>query len=166
MTAKHLLATLLLAACRRAQTTAPARPPPPPRLRGERPHGRLYRLFHDSDEANLRRNPISGMFRGDYRYAAHLGDYITDEYFAGERTAAESELATLHAIDRNTLDETDKLAYDVFEYQRQVDLDGLQPDMLALTAVRPLNHFSGFHTFYPSVAAGPRAGAVSHCRGL
>ena len=42
------------------------------------PSGRLHRLFHYSDEASLRRNPLSAMFRGDYRYADRLGDFFTD----------------------------------------------------------------------------------------
>ena len=58
------------------------------------------------------------------------------------------------AIDRDALDPTDRLAYDVFKYQRENDLADVQPDMLALTAVRPINHFSGFHTFYPVFASG------------
>src|SRR5256885_10076247 len=29
-----------------------------------------------------------------------------------------------------------------------------QPDLLALTEVRPLNHFFGLHTFYPTFASG------------
>ncbi|HYN46550.1 MAG TPA: DUF885 domain-containing protein, partial [Allosphingosinicella sp.] len=133
-----------------AAVPAPAAAPAP----DNSPHGRLHRLFHDSDEANLRRNPISGMFRGDYRYAAHLGDYITDEYFAAERAAAEADLAALGTIDRAALNPTDRLAYDVFKYQTENGLIDLQPDMLALTAVRPINHFSGFHTFYPVFASG------------
>ncbi|MGZ8335629.1 MAG: DUF885 domain-containing protein [Allosphingosinicella sp.] len=118
---------------------------------------RLHRLFHDSDEGNLRRNPISAMFRGDFRYADRLGDYITDEYYAAERAAAEEDLRTLATIDRASLNATDQLAFDVFKYQREDDLVDLQPDMLALTAVRPVNHFSGFHTFYPVFASGQNA---------
>ena len=95
--------------------------------------------------------------RQDMRYADRLGDYITDEYFAGERAAAEHDLAALRAIDRAKLDATDQLAYDTFEYQTKDALRGLQPDMLALTAVRPLNHFFGFHTFYPTFASGQGA---------
>ena len=34
------------------------------------------------------------------------------------------------------------------------DLRDLQPDLLALTRVRPINHFTGFHTFYPVFASG------------
>ena len=79
------------------------------------PSARLRQLFHDSDEASLRRNPISAMSRGDYRYADRLGEVLTDAYFAAERSAAEEDLAALAAIDRNALNPTDRLAYDVFK---------------------------------------------------
>jgi uncharacterized protein (DUF885 family) len=105
-------------------------------------HDRLFQLFKDSDEANLRRNPINALFRGDMRYADHLGDYITDEYYAAEKAASESDLATLHAIPRAQLNATDQLAYDVFEFTTKDTLRGYQPDLLALTRVRPLNQVS------------------------
>ncbi len=130
---------------------------PAPAAAQESPSQRLQRLFRESDEASLRRNPLQAMFRGDFRYADRLGDYITDEYFAAERAAAQQDLAALTAIDRTALNETDRLAYDVFKYQTENGLIDLQPDMLALTAVRPINHFSGFHTFYPVFASGRSA---------
>src|SRR4051812_21489195 len=152
MAARSLLALLLLLPSPPALAqTAPA---PAPAAADQSPDARLRQLFHDSDEDNLRRNPIAGMFRGDYRYAAHLGDYLSDAYFAAERAAAERDLAALGAIERASLNQTDRLAYDVFRYQRENDLADVQPDMLALTAVRPINHFSGFHTFYPVFASG------------
>ena len=134
---------------------APEAPAPSaaPAVAGEQ----LHALFRASDEANLRRNPLAGMFRGDYRYADRLGDFLTDEYFAGERSAAQADLAALAAIDRSALNETDRIAYDVFKYQREEDLANLAPEMLALTAVRPINHFTGFHTFYPVFASGRNA---------
>ena len=146
-----ILASLLLASTA-ALSAQPA--PPTPAAAPQGADARLRRLFHDSDEDTLRRNPIQGMFRGDYRYAAHLGDYISDAYFAAERAAAEQDLAALHSIDRNALNPTDRIAYDVFKWQRENDLADVQPDMLALTAVRPLNHFSGFQVFYPVFASG------------
>ena len=117
-------------------------------------HDRLFQLFKDSDEASLKRNPLQALFRGDMRYADRFGDYITDEYYAGERGAAENDLGALASIPRSELNATDQLAYDVFEFQTKDTLRGLQPDMLALTAVRPMNHFFGFHTFYPTFASG------------
>jgi uncharacterized protein (DUF885 family) len=96
------------------------------------------------------------LFRGDLRYADRLGDNITDEYYAGER-AARADLPRSTRSIRAPAQPTDQLAYDVFEYSTKDTLRGLQPDMLALTAVRPINHFFGFHTFYPTFASGKGA---------
>lgn len=120
----------------------------------ETPHDRLFRLFKESDEAQLKRNPIFGIFRGDLRYADQFGDYITDEYLAKEKAASEADLAALHAIDRASLSATDQLAYDVFEFGTKDTLKGYEPQYLDVSKVRPINHFSGFHTFYPSFSSG------------
>ncbi len=114
----------------------------------------LKKLFSDSDERYLRDNPVMALFRGDMRYADRLGDYVTDAYFARERAATEHDLHRLAAIDRNALNATDRIAYDVFQWQKQRDLKDYSPEILALTAVRPINHFFGFHTFYPTFASG------------
>ncbi|WP_157215626.1 DUF885 domain-containing protein [Flavisphingomonas formosensis] len=117
----------------------------------------LKQLFADSDEASLKRNPLNALFRGDLRYADHLGDLISDAYFDAERAAAESDLKRLQAIDRAALSPTDQIAYDVFKWQTEVNLKGLAPDMLALTVVRPLDHFYGIQTFYPDLSSGTGA---------
>jgi uncharacterized protein (DUF885 family) len=118
---------------------------------------RLSALFAADDEANLKRNPISALFRGDMRYADRFGDFISDEYFAGERKAAEDNLESLKGIDRAKLNPTDQIAYDVYK-QNQLDaLKGLSKEIMDLTVVRPLNHFFGFHTFYPTFASGKGA---------
>src|SRR5688500_16291886 len=152
---------LLASACATADesATAPAAAAPAPAAQpvAGTQSSRLRQLFHESDEATLRRNPLSAMFRGDFRYADRLGDGLTDAYYAAERAAAQEALAALAAIDRDSLGETDRLAYDVFKYQREDDLADLSPEILALTAVRPVNHFSGFHTFYPVFASGRNA---------
>jgi uncharacterized protein (DUF885 family) len=118
---------------------------------------KLKALFAADDEGNLKRNPLSALFRGDMRYADRLGDYISDAYFDAERAAAEDNLKQLATIDRDKLSGTDRIAYDVFR-QNQLDaLKGLSKDIMALTVVRPVNHFSGFHTFYPTFASGQGA---------
>ena len=125
-----------------------------PPAAAETPHDRLFRLFKESDEAQLKRNPIFGIFRGDLRYADQFGDYITEDYLAKEEAATKADLAALHAIDRASLSATDQLAYDVFEFTTQDTLKGFEPEYLSVTKVRPVNHFSGFHTFYPSFSSG------------
>ena len=155
---------LALAACATVPPPAPVAtpaaveaPPAAPTLALKSAHDRLFDLFKASDEASLQRNPLNALFRGDLRYADRLGDSITDEYYAAERAAAEADLAALHAIPKDELNATDQVAYDVFEFSTKDTLRGLQPDILALTAVRPMNHFFGFHTFYPTFASGTGA---------
>lgn len=115
---------------------------------------RLLKLFADSDEASLRRNPINAIYRGDMRFADRLGDYVTNRYFAEERAAARADLAALKRIDRAKLTPTDQIAYDVFRWQTQLSQKSLSPELLAVTAVQPVDHFSGFHNNYPGFASG------------
>lgn len=120
-------------------------------------HDALFALFAESDERSLKLNPISALFRGDMRYADKIGDYMTDEYTEASREDAELNLTQLGEIDRAALSATDQLAYDVFKYNQEETLKGLTPEIVAATEVRPVNHFSGFHTFYPSFASGQSA---------
>jgi uncharacterized protein (DUF885 family) len=117
----------------------------------------LAELFAASDEASLRRNPIQALYRGDLRYADRLGDPFSDEYYEAERAAAERDLAALARIDRAALNSTEQISYDVFKWQRELDLRGFQPDLLALTAVQPIHHFNGIHTFFAELSSGEGA---------
>ena len=118
---------------------------------------KLSALFAADDEASLQRNPLSAMFRGDMRYADRFGDFISDAYYANERKAAETNLEALKSIDRDRLNTTDKIAYDVFKQNQTDALKGFSKEIMDLTVVRPLNHFTGFHTFYPTFASGQGA---------
>ena len=122
---------------------------------------KLEALFADSNERNLALNPISGLFRGDMRRADRLGEYLTDSFFLAARTDTQLNLALLAQIDRSQLSETDQLAYDVFKYNQEQALKGSTDEIRALTEVRPINHFSGFHTFYPTFASGQSAAPFS-----
>lgn len=147
-----LLAAVLIAPLPALAETAPAAAPAAAVADPE--HARLFGLFAAADEAQLKRNPISALFRGDMRYADRLGDFLTDAFNDEARSAATGELADLRKIDRAKLSATDKIAYDVFAWNREQTLKGLTPEILALTQTRPINHFFGFHTFYPTLASG------------
>ncbi len=118
---------------------------------------KMFALFAADDEANLKRNPISALFRGDLRYADKIGDFGTDAYNDAERAAAQKNLADLAKIDRAKLNPTDQIVYDVFAWNQREALKGLTPEILALTDVRPINHFFGIHTFYPGFASAQGA---------
>jgi uncharacterized protein (DUF885 family) len=151
---RPLLLAAGLAALPLATLTASTSAPAAPAAVAQSEHDKLFALFAKADEDNLKRNPLGALFRGDMRYADRLGDFLTKAYNDAERSAARSELAALKRISRARLSETDQIAYDVFAYDRGETLKGLTPQILALTEVRPLNHFFGFHTFYPTLASG------------
>lgn len=118
------------------------------------PHDRLFRLFNESDEASLKRNPISAIIRGDLRYADQFGDGISDDYLAKERAANQTDLASLKTINRASLNPNDQVAYDVFEFSIKNSLRGSEPEIGNLSKVLPLNHFYGMQTFYPTFSSG------------
>ena len=147
-----LLAATLLATPAFCQSAAPA-----PAAAQSPEDARLLKLFHDSDEAMLKRQPIQALLRGDLRYADRLGDFYSDKAQAEAKAADESDLKALAAIDRAKLNPTDQIAYDVFKWQTDLDLRSYAPDLLKETIERPIDHFNGIHIFYPDVASGQGA---------
>lgn len=120
----------------------------------EAERARLFALFEDADARELALNPLSRIFRGDDENARRIGDYLTDALFLAGRTDTQLNLAKLAMIDRSKLAEQDALAYDVFKYNQEQALKASTDEIRALTEVRPVNHFTGFHTFYPTFASG------------
>ena len=123
----------------------------------EAERAKLFALFEDADERELALNPLSRLFRGDDENARRLGDYLTDAFFIAGRTDTQLNLAKLALIDRSKLAPNDALAYDVFRYNQEQALRLSSDEMRALTEVRPVNHFTGCHTFYPTFASGTGA---------
>jgi uncharacterized protein (DUF885 family) len=111
-------------------------------------------LLDRSDADDLERNPLKALERGDLSYASRLGYDLSDAHFAAERTAAESDLHQLKTINRAELTSTDQVAYDAFKWRREMDLKLLRPDIVTLLAVRPIEHFTGFHLDYADLASG------------
>lgn len=147
----------LLLAGAAAPVLAQAVPPPAPVAGDSRADMKLKRLFHDSDEASLRRNPLSGVYRGDLRHVSGLADIFSDAYMAAERKAAADDLAALGRIDRSRLSRVDQLAYDVFRHQADLTLRGWAPDLVAISRLLPLDHFGGIQAYYPDVASAEGA---------
>lgn len=152
MTKFTLIAVVLFAVSASGQTPDPAASAGPASAAVA-----LRALLAGSEEANLKRNPIQALLRGDPRYNDQFGDYISDAYFASEKAAAQDELAALSRIDRAALGPDDKISYDVFKYQRETDLKGLDPALLEARIDRPIDHFAGLQTFVPDLASGEGA---------
>lgn len=114
----------------------------------------LKALFAASDEADLQRNPLNALYRGDLRHADRLGDFFSDAAIEAERAALTADLAALAKIDRNSLSPEDRISHDVFRWTRQNSLDGLAPPLTALSLALPLDHFTGIHSFIPELHSG------------
>ena len=121
------------------------------------PAEQLHKLFIDSDEAALKRNPIGALFRGDLRYADRLGDFFSEAHAEEGYRLSQADLAALLRIDRTALNPTDQLAYDVFRWKTELAIRSNTPAMRLLTDVRPIDHFEGVQTFYPDLASGQGA---------
>ncbi|GAA4043375.1 DUF885 domain-containing protein [Parerythrobacter jejuensis] len=159
-----LIRTALLATAALALPAAPAladhhgdKPNAPAEETAKSEGEKLKALFADSDKRSLELNPLSRLFRGDDKNADRLGDFLTDASYYADLRDTQLNVALLAQIDRSKLDPTDQLAYDVFKYNQEQSLKGSTPEIRALTEVRPVNHFSGFHTFYPNFASGKGA---------
>jgi len=118
---------------------------------------RLTKLFADTDEASLRRNPMAALYRGDLRFADQLGDPYSDAHDAGEKAADEDALRWLAAIPRGQLNPIDQIAYDVFKRNTQIDLEGYRPDLLKISDAMPITHFYGLHLDYADLSSGQGA---------
>jgi uncharacterized protein (DUF885 family) len=114
----------------------------------------LASLFAEADAALLRRNPMEGLSRGVPGAGARLPDWFSDEYYSAERKAAQDELAALAMIDRSALSAAERISYDVFKWQRETDLRGYRPELLALSSALPIDHFNGVHAFVAEISSG------------
>ncbi len=139
-----------------------ARVGPPPVSSGALPgdgaeDAKLKQLFHDSDERDLKLDPISAIHRGDLRYADRFGDYLTDAREEQQRRNILADLAALKTIDRTRLTAVDQIAYDSFRHDNTVGLKAYAPDVLRVRRALPISHFGGYQVSYPGFASGKGA---------
>lgn len=117
----------------------------------------LRQLFIDSDEADLKLNPINGLFRGDLRYADQFGDYYTDAYIASSRAKNRAELARLDAIDRSKLSPSEQISYDVFRFGLEQTRDFIDADLDKLQLLLPIDHFNSLFLNVADLSSGSGA---------
>jgi uncharacterized protein (DUF885 family) len=118
---------------------------------------KLRKLFTDTDEAGMKRNPIQALFRGDPRYADQFGDSITDDWYAAEEAAVRADLRALAAIDRAKLSPEDRISYDTFKWGSEDTLAFFVPTLRKVQRDRPIDHFSGAQSYYPDLSSGQGA---------
>jgi uncharacterized protein (DUF885 family) len=101
----------------------------------------LHELFAEEWERGLRESPVRASFRGDRRWNDQWGDSsmaAIEASVAADRAALER----LRAIDRDLLDETDQVSYDMFAW----NLDGSIQSHRFRSYLMPLNQRGGVQT--------------------
>ncbi|MFM5930028.1 MAG: DUF885 domain-containing protein [Novosphingobium sp.] len=115
---------------------------------------KLMLLFAQDAKRERLTSPLQAVYRGEPADVSLLGQIFTDTLDRRELAAAKTSLAALARIDRRRLSPERQISYDVFLGDKRTELEFLQPDVLALTSVRPLTHFGGLHVEFPSLIAG------------
>jgi uncharacterized protein (DUF885 family) len=145
----------LLASCTAALT-------PPARAAGDAAmaDARLLALLRDDARREDALDPMAPIYRGGAPNVAVFRQLYTDQHLRAQRASVEQSLKALGRIDRGALSPERQLSYDAYLLTKREDALWLRPDMIALTAVRPFNHFGGLHIEFPALIA--RGGALRY----
>ncbi|PLK25626.1 DUF885 family protein [Novosphingobium sp. TH158] len=115
---------------------------------------KLMLLFAHDAKRDRQLNPLQAIYRGEAADPALVAQTFTDALDRRELAAVRLSLSALSRIDRRRLSPERQISFDVFQGDKRTELEMLQPDVLALTSVRPLTHFGGLHVEFPSLVAG------------
>lgn len=113
----------------------------------------LDQLFEDYFEASLALNPIQATFIGDPRYNDQLPNFFSESYRQKTHDFNVEWLDKVQAIDRDALNEQDRISYDLFVYQQELSLEGEQ----FLDWMMPVNQFFSVHNFFAQLGSGVSA---------
>jgi uncharacterized protein (DUF885 family) len=114
---------------------------------------RLGRIFSEDSSREDQLDPLAALYRSKKADAAALSQVFSDAADRRKLASARQALRALARIDRDRLTPEHQISYDVFRRSKQQQSDWLQPDIRALTAVRPLTHFGGLHVEFPTLMA-------------
>lgn len=99
----------------------------------------LNGLFGQYWEKQSRLDPLAATGQGDSRFNDQLPNDQTQAFRDTLRTFYQNYLTRLDKFDRNTLDDNDKISYDIFQYEMQQRLAGLKLN----TWMMPFQQFWG-----------------------
>ncbi len=113
----------------------------------------LAALFDEHFERSLEMNPLQATFIGDYRYNDRMANATSPEYRAADTALHKEFLGRLLEIDREQLDDQDRLSYDLFRINREQSLEGKQfPFHLV-----PINQFYSLTSLFVQLGSGSSA---------
>lgn len=113
----------------------------------------LNGIYEAYFEESLKLNPVQATFLGDKRYNDQLPNFLSAEYREQSKALAQKYLDQVKAVDSNGLTGQDRLSYDIFVREREIELEGFQfPDHLI-----PINQFYNVANFVVQLGSGQNA---------
>ncbi len=110
-------------------------------------------LFRSIAKAEDAIDPLMLIYRGGAPNVAAFRQLYTEAQVRAKRALTAQALAGLRRIDRRKLSPERQISYDIFLGDKREDAIWQRPEVQALTAVRPFNHFGGMHIEFPSLVA-------------
>ena len=120
-------------------------------------HERLARIFADDARREDALDPLDALYRGGPVDPALLAQLYTDALDRRVLASTEQSLRALAQVNVARLSPEDRISYEVFARAKREEADWQQPDVRALTAVRPFNHFGGLHVEFSALMSGDGA---------
>lgn len=113
----------------------------------------MYKIMEDYFEASLKLNSNPAIFQGDYRFNDRYVNDLTDEYMQKRHELNTHYLKLMKEIDQNTLLAEDQNSYNLFVWDRQLDLEQekFSADLL------PLNQFYSIPNSFAQLGSGEGA---------
>jgi uncharacterized protein (DUF885 family) len=114
---------------------------------------RLNALYTEFWEESLKLSPITATFIGDPRYNDQLPNFLTEDFRRQNHEFEQRWLERFQAIDPSVLTGQDRLSYDIFVRERQLNLEGERfPGWMM-----PVNQFGSFAGFAAQLGSGTSA---------
>lgn len=114
---------------------------------------RLIALLSSDARRDDAIDALGGLYRGASANLTAFRQLYTDAPLRAARANVAQSLKALARINRDRLSAERRISYDAYLFMKRQDAVWLQPDMIALTAVRPFNHFGGLHIEFASLMA-------------
>ncbi|GAA4363464.1 DUF885 domain-containing protein [Kangiella marina] len=131
-------------------TVAASNDKPEVTMTAEQASEKLNQLFAENFEEGLALNPIQATAIGDKRYNDQLPNFLSPEFQKKSHDFTVKWLDKIKSIDRGLLSGQDRLSYDVFVYQSEMQLEGEQfPGHLI-----PINQSNNIASFFAQLGSG------------
>ncbi|MFD3003130.1 DUF885 domain-containing protein [Pontibacter toksunensis] len=110
----------------------------------------LGQIFEDYYEARLKLFPLEATAIADNRYNDQLPNDLSQEHIEQVRQLYQTYLDKINQVDRSKLGPQEQVSYDIFKYEMQISLEGLEQPALFL----PVNQFWGLPITMAQLGSG------------